>query len=44
MRTIKLNMDLISEELYLLILAEFKNQYPSVKYFDQWEIKAKAEK
>ena len=44
MKCIKLNMDLISEELYLLILAEFKNQYPRVKYFNQWVIKAKAEK
>jgi len=34
MNEIKLNIDQISEELYLLIL----------EFFDDWEIKAKAEK
>jgi hypothetical protein len=44
MNEIKLNIDQISEELYLLILEEFKKQNPKVEFFDDWEIKAKAEK
>jgi hypothetical protein len=40
MRTIQLDIDLISEELYLLILEEFKNQHPDVGDLDNWVIKA----
>jgi hypothetical protein len=43
MQTIELNIDLISEELYLLILEEFKNQYPNVGDLDNWGIKADIE-
>lgn len=44
MRTIELDIDLISEELYLLILDEFKNQHPDVGNLDNWVIKADTEK
>ena len=40
MQTIQLNIDLISEELYLLILEEFKKQHPNVGDLDNWVIKA----
>jgi len=40
MRTIELDIDLISEELYLLLLEEFKNQHPDVGDLDNWVIKA----
>lgn len=46
MKTIELDIDLISEELYLLILEEFKKQHPKLKYvgdvgyLDNWVIKA----
>ena len=43
MRTIELDIDLISEELYLLLLEEFKKQHPKLKYvgdIDNWVIKA----
>ena len=44
MKTIQLDIDLISEELYLLILKEFKKQYPNVDDLDNWVIKADTEK
>lgn len=44
MRTIKLDIDLISEELYILILEEFKKQHPNVGDLDNWVIKADTEK
>jgi hypothetical protein len=44
MKQIKLNIDLINEDLYLLILEEFKKQHPKIQYFDNWVIKAKTEK
>ena len=44
MRTIELNIDLISEELYLLILEEFRKQHPNVGDLDNWVIKADTEK
>ena len=40
MRTIQLDIDLISEELYLLILKEFRKQHPNVGDLDNWVIKA----
>ena len=40
MRTIQLDIDLISEELYLLILEEFNKQHPNVGDLDNWVIKA----
>jgi hypothetical protein len=43
MKTIELDIDLISEELYLLILEEFKNQHPNVGDLDNWVIKADIE-
>ena len=43
MRTIELDIDLISEELYLLLLEEFKKQHPSVGNLDNWVIKADKE-
>jgi hypothetical protein len=43
MKTIELDIDLISEELYLLILEEFKNQHPNVGDLDNWVIKADVE-
>jgi len=43
MKTIQLNIDLISEELYLLILEEFKIQHPGVGNLDNWVIKADKE-
>lgn len=43
MRTIQLDIDLISEELYLLILEEFRKQHPNVGYLDNWVIKADTE-
>ena len=44
MKKIQLDIDLISEELYLLILKEFKKQYPNVGDLDNWVIKADTEK
>ena len=43
MKTIELNIDLISEELYLLILEEFRKQHPNVGDLDNWVIKADTE-
>lgn len=43
MRTIQLDIDLISEELYLLLLEEFKKQHPNVGDLDNWVIKADTE-
>ena len=43
MKTIELDIELISEELYLLIIQEFRNQYPNVGYLDNWVIKADIE-
>ena len=43
METIQLNIDLISEELYLLILEEFRKQHPNVGDLDNWVIKADTE-
>ena len=40
MRTIELDIDLISEELYLLLLEEFKKQHPNMGYLDNLVIKA----
>jgi hypothetical protein len=40
MTTLKLDIDLISEELYSLILKEFKDQHPAyaVNAITDWEI------
>lgn len=40
MKTIELDIDLISEELYLLLLEEFRKQHPNAGDLDNWVIKA----
>lgn len=45
MKTVNLDVDLISEELYQLLLQEFYNQHPEVAdgSFDNWTISAEVE-
>lgn len=45
-RKIKLDIDLISEELYQLVVAEFKSQHPELSdsiNLVEWEITAEVE-
>lgn len=45
-RKIKLDIDLISEELYQMVIAEFKSQYPDLSdsiNLVEWEITAEVE-
>lgn len=45
-QTITLDIDLISEELYKLVIAEFKNQHPYLNdniHLVEWKITAEVE-
>ena len=37
---VRLDIDLISEELYNLLLEEFKKQFGDVGTFEEWELTA----